>query len=350
MEPISAFLLTFLGAAAASASEQQVEAALWQRAFQEAWSDFLDSQRGIAQRSDMVRYDAMQEDSELPPLWDWSTEYNAELDREIPVAKPPYEAIYVVYGDDNSFHRAYEYSGEAIAAARFLSNQDEVERVEVGLLADVPYLLGRSLLAFGTEDQDHSDGYDAASAASYYLVDQEPVWSYNMYEDEPFEEWGVEAQERRRTDVLAVAPRYTIEAGTVLYTSDDDDVPFGELERIAVTDDRQAPVRHLVEFGWRKSPRFMVFGVTDDIENLLFAEDVNRLATIEEVLGQSMDDLEDFSIALEEHVPEAPGFIAYDAALGANRIVLTSRGMAALEKAEEFELSGRYDFRGRLQP
>lgn len=90
MDPVSAFVVTLVGAFAAAKSEEQA-LIVWRRElFEHAWREFFAFRRQFASDEELVLYDHLYENFELPPGWWWAVRYMSSLKRYVPWVYPHY--------------------------------------------------------------------------------------------------------------------------------------------------------------------------------------------------------------------------------------------------------------------
>lgn len=337
MDPISPILAAIAAAVASQRSEEITTESLRRLALGEAWRAYQDS-LGLVSAADLVRFDRELEEGNLPPLWEWDTEFSVELDQDVPVGRPPFEDLYAVSAGDGWYVIAvYETSQEAFSHARHIERDRLAQEAAVYVLSDVPYHDGKRLLdASDPYSTTFYDGYEVGSFAGQYVVEDEPIWDYNMREHDAFEDWDEDSQQERRERVLDALPRRQVGAGKTLYSSDDDAgtwVDTDELEWVPVTDSSSSATDRLLEWGWRKQPRLIQLQTTQDIPDILFVGSSSELEDVEEVLGAELEDYEAMSMALDEHLPEVNG-IAFAHGLGPNRMLALISGDDAVESLE----------------
>lgn len=358
MDPVSAILAATAAAAALrKSSDNSVINQARDRELALAWRTYLDSRDQIT--ADLrLQMDRALENHELPPYWEWGEDFDIDLDRVVPVAKAPYDSLYVVFVGDGYLISAYRYLSHARQEGEYRAQEEGARSVAIYKAFDVPASVGDQLSNPGS--WLYVDGYDAADALarSAGRISEERLWWYDMYEDDEFDEWDEDAQATRRDQVLSSLDTTTIPAGTTLYISDDSDWDPNELQTMefaVLTDDMSAASNTLLDSGWRNPPRIMQVVTTDEIPlvHVLRSSNMYSIDDVETVVGREVDEFDEFIDYFSEYVGDTNGFMiergVEGAIPGAMLLVLHPDALDMLEFQWVRPLEGEFNWQGVRQ-
>jgi hypothetical protein len=358
MDPVSAILAATAAAAALrKASDDSAINQARDRELALAWRTYLDSRDEIT--ADLrLQMDRALENHELPPYWEWGEDFDLDLDTVVPVAKAPYDSLYAVFAEDGYLISAHRYLSHARQEVDYRAQEDGVRRVEIYEVFDVPSSVGREIL--NPDSWVYPDGYAAAHALVMAAgrISEERLWWYDMYEDDEFDEWDMDAQDTRRDQVLSSLDTTTIPAGTTLYISDDSDWDLNELQNMdfaVLTDDMSAASNTLMDSGWRNPPRIIQVVTTDEIPlvHVLRLSNMYSIDDVEIVVGRELDEFDEFIEYFSEYIGDTNGFMierGVDGAIpGAMLLVLHPDALENLELQWSRPLEGEFNDQGVRQ-
>jgi len=259
-----------------------------------------DKDKGVDANTEMLKelikeqVEALDE-MEIPSLWETF---------EIAV-----DNLYVIFIEDGSVTDVEDTKEAAIGMAKYRSEEEGTELVNVDYLRFVPPELRQRLQAYSDREGGFDDGYDAAGAIaqadaeSPHMI-REAIWSWNMYEDAPFESWGSEAQDQYREDLIDnLTEDHFLPTGTTLFHLTDepelwegtDDYPFNLWLFInpddAVDHWREQVKTYRKGSAKRGRPRLLRFETTEQI--YLVAINTDGKETLESSFELDLDDADE---------------------------------------------------------
>lgn len=350
MDPISLILIGALGLAwRSSASTAEVRSVLKEASFDEAWAEYL---RGLPPVSydggvSRVQADELLEAGQPPPGWTWGEVYDVEHEMYVPRLRPPFDELYAVYVQELSLNSVFEDYFEAKQRAEMLRYEEGIYRVDVIYLRDVPFSIGVDLF-------ESPYSHDVAT----FVQEEEPVWWWDMREDEEFSDWDEHTRESTIHDFLRDLAEVELMPGEYWTSDDDAEGDMSEREWLVFTTDETAARLQLMEWGWREAPRLRRLSVLRPAR-LLNLRTQAELNNIETYVGSDLDESEEVSSWLDEYAPEGIDGIMYSGPVdngngvfsifGRGRPwILVTADVARSVKVDEVEpLEGEYR-RGRL--